>query len=511
MYKASSHHIEMQRELEGDIKLPTPPAIAVKILNNIRNENSAIEELIGIISADPALTAKLLRIANSGFYALKSAVTSIERAVALLGTNLIRNIALSFVVTNDLREAKQHYFDFDYFWRRSLTSAIAADLTCQTLGEKDDDIFVMALLHDIGIVATYLNHRQGYSSLLQTKQTSSMPLAVLEQEQFGFNHQQVASALIEKWNLPEHFTIPISYHHNPDAAPQQWQHKAAILHLSDQISALYCRAGNSSKVHQIKDLCQKWFQLDDSQITTLLDNVATQSVEIMHVFDIEPGELKPYSQMLQEANEELERINLSYEQLVVELKEAKEKSDRLSALLQDANQRLNSLVYTDGLTNLYNSRYFHQYLHKEIGRSKRYHFPLCLIMFDLDFFKKVNDTHGHPVGDMVLVNIAETLQQIVRPSDVLARYGGEEFALILPETTLYGGELFAQRLIRTIRQITTRYEGNEICVTASLGVTARAPEDLHIEAEKLLKTADKALYMSKRNGRNQYTVLRPHS
>ncbi len=191
-----------------------------------------------------------------------------------------------------------------------------------------------------------------------------------------------------------------------------------------------------------------FFNFPDDQIRTLIDDVAEKSLDILKIFEIDPGKMKPYTQMLQEANDELGKLNLSYEQLVLELKESKEKSERFADELRKANTRLEEMASRDGLTNLYNHRYFQEILGKEMARAKRYNTSLCLIMFDIDYFKEVNDSFGHPAGDEVLINLSRAISKAIRPSDIVARYGGEEFAVILPETSEKGLKVFAERLRR---------------------------------------------------------------
>ena len=130
-------------------------------------------------------------------------------------------------------------------------------------------------------------------------------------------------------------------------------------------------------------------------------------------------------------------------------------------------------------------------------------------MFDIDFFKKVNDTYGHPVGDLVLINIARTAAGAVRSSDIVSRYGGEEFAVILPETDQSGLKVFAERLRRSIEKMTSEAEGKKIDVTISVGGVTYIPEMPEITKKLLVDTADKALYASKENGRNRVTVFDP--
>jgi len=498
---------QVEKMIKNEITLPSPPAIAVQILNTVQKEEAALSELVKIISADPALTGKMLQIANSGFYALKTEVSSVDRALSVLGTNVIKNIALSFVIATDLREEKQSGFDFDDYWRRSVTSAVAAELLTQHLGQKDDDIFVTALLHNIGMLVLFMHKRNDYSELLKEVSLTEKSLIELEEEKYNFNHQQVGSALISKWGLPDSISEPIGYHHNPESAPQDSQETAQILQFSDQFSAIYNETDTAEKVRLLQGQLEENYSFSEDQIRSLLDDVAAKSVEILKTFEIEPGDMKPYSQMLQEANEELGRLNLSYEQLVIELKEAKEKSERLAHELKDVNLRLNDLAYTDALTELYNHRYFQDSLGNELARASRYQASLSLIIFDIDHFKKVNDTYGHPAGDQVLKKISKAVLKTVRPSDIVARYGGEEFAVILPETDITGVKVFAARLRRCVEGVITTVEEQQIMVTISVGGTTFSPDQPEVSKDMLIKTADQGLYLSKENGRNQVTIL----
>jgi diguanylate cyclase (GGDEF)-like protein len=231
------------------------------------------------------------------------------------------------------------------------------------------------------------------------------------------------------------------------------------------------------------------------------------SREIIETFEFDPQQLRPYSAMLQEANEMLSQLNLSGEQMLLEMQDAKEKAERLASELQGANNRLKELVYRDGLTGLYNHRYFQESLANELTRSKRYQSSLSLIIFDVDHFKKVNDTYGHPAGDIVLMNIARAVSTAVRPSDIIARYGGEEFGVILPETNAAGAKVFASRLRRCVEGIATLVEGQLIYVTISAGTTTYAQQSGQITKNILIETADRGLYQAKQSGRNQVVAL----
>jgi diguanylate cyclase (GGDEF)-like protein len=500
---------QVQKLITDQLNLPSPPAIAVQILNAVQKEDVSLQDLARIISADPALTAKLLRVANSSFYSLPNQITSIERALAVLGINVIKNIALSFAIAGNLRGSGQGDFDFNYFWRRSVTSAVAAELLTALLQRKDEDIFVTALLHDIGVMVIYLCKGEEYSKLFRERLMSDIPLVELERQKFGFDHQLVGATLISTWGLPASIAEPMRYHHKHGDVPEEHKKTAEILSIAGRLSAIYNEKDSAEQVRLLQKELTAMFALKAEQVRELVDNVANETIEILKTFEIDPGDIRPFSQMLQEANEQLGQLNLSYEQLVLELKEAKEKAERLAGELREANSRLKDLVFRDGLTGLYNHRYFQEILEKEILRSQRYHTFLSLVMFDIDFFKKVNDTYGHPVGDLVLINIARTAEGAVRSSDVVSRYGGEEFVVILPETDQSGMKVFAERLRRGIERITTRAEEKQIKVTISVGGATFVPGMTKITKELLVDTADKALYASKKNGRNRLTIFEP--
>ena len=178
----------------------------------------------------------------------------------------------------------------------------------------------------------------------------------------------------------------------------------------------------------------------------------------------------------------------------------------LEALAQQAamaveHARLYELAITDGLTRLFIHRYFQARLEEEIMRAKRYHTTISLILFDIDHFKKFNDTYGHQQGDIVLVDVAKLIKQTVRDTvDIPARYGGEEFTIILPETDAKGAQLVAERLRKTIETFPFPGQDKQLNVTISVGI-ATFPDHASSRGV-LIKKADIALYACKEAGRN---------
>ena len=199
-----------------------------------------------------------------------------------------------------------------------------------------------------------------------------------------------------------------------------------------------------------------------------------------------------------------EKIDLKHQN-----EELMEKLTQQNAELLELNARLNQLANTDGLTGLYNHRYFQEMLEKEVNRSDRHQREFALLFLDIDNFKTFNDEYGHIKGDQVLQNVALCIKHNVRQSDIVARYGGEEFVIILPETGREGALSHADTVRKSIEQHAFNSESETIPITISIGI-ALFPVDGTKPAE-LIKASDNALYEAKAQGKNKVCYLNPSS
>lgn len=172
--------------------------------------------------------------------------------------------------------------------------------------------------------------------------------------------------------------------------------------------------------------------------------------------------------------------------------------------LEEANHKLESLSRIDRLTGLYNRGFWEESLKKEAKRLQRNEGHSCLLMLDVDHFKRINDEFGHSGGDAALRHIADVLKKTLRESDLIGRFGGEEFAVTLVDTDVEGGKVFAERVRKILAESTIIFDKNQIKLTISLGL---APyKKSYLQHEQWIADADKALYYSKENGRNRVTV-----
>ena len=199
-----------------------------------------------------------------------------------------------------------------------------------------------------------------------------------------------------------------------------------------------------------------------------------------------------------------EEANMRLEQRV---KERTTDLNKTMHQLKLANDQLQLLAKTDGLTKVNNRAFFDKAFQDEHRRVQRMKIPLSLIILDIDFFKKINDTYGHPGGDACLRAMALLVQpKVNRAGDVLARFGGEEFVILLPECSLENAVKLAETLRNDVQRMIVPFEGQNIRFTASFGVACGLPET-PFTPDDLLASADKALYQAKRDGRNCVKTL----
>jgi len=166
------------------------------------------------------------------------------------------------------------------------------------------------------------------------------------------------------------------------------------------------------------------------------------------------------------------------------------------------HEEIYRLTIIDGLTQIHNQRYLLEFLDRELARSARHQRPQALILFDIDWFKTINDELGHLGGDFTLRELAACVKKTVRREDLFARYGGEEFAMVLVETTEQGATEVAERIRQSVEKYPFRFEDKPFSLTVSLGV-AFTPGDATLTAAGLVRIADEKLYQAKRAGRNR--------
>lgn len=185
--------------------------------------------------------------------------------------------------------------------------------------------------------------------------------------------------------------------------------------------------------------------------------------------------------------------------------------ERLVTETRDLKDHYASISMHDQLTGLHNRRYFYDQVERAIALHKRYQNPFCLLVMDIDHFKRINDQYGHLFGDEVLISVAKTLSQLVRNTDILVRFGGEEFVIIFTNTHCENGKVFAERIRNAIKVLRWQQNSQTVQLTMSIGLhclSLDCNEDHQLlDIDQLIHRADTALYAAKANGRDQVMVF----
>ncbi|MGL1932870.1 MAG: GGDEF domain-containing protein [Desulfotalea sp.] len=489
--------------------LPTLPTVANQLITLTAREDTTLADIAGLISQDISLSAKILKVANSAFYSFPQQIASINQAVSLLGTNAVRSLVLSFSFLSMGKSSKPNKFNFTTFWEKSLVGAIAAKLILEKVdGANSEEVLVAGLLQNLGELIFALVYSEEYENILKQTVNNHDALIPLEEEMFGLNHCELGYEVASSWGFPTTLCEPILHHHKPNS--YEGNHKdtkqtIAALYLSGVLCQIFYSDRPEMYHKKFRTQAASLLKLKQSDIKYILENLHTEIINAGSYFDFRIKNVKSVQDILQEANIRLSILNLDYEQINKQLIEAKINLENLTTELEEKNRRLENLANIDGLTNIYNHRYFQNSLDQEISRSKRRELELSLIMLDIDYFKKLNDTYGHQIGDFILIELSQIIKNQLREYDTVARYGGEEFVIILPETNLESALTTAEKVRSTIEDHEFIDQRQEIYkITVSLGVSMCRPhEKENFSKSDFIGEADSALYNAKNNGRNK--------
>jgi len=474
--------------------LPSLPSIAVQVLDLAQKPEVDIAEIARIISKDPALSGKILRTVNSSFYGRSQHVSTISHALVILGLQSVKTLVLGFSLVSNLSKNKAKGFKHIAYWKRSIFAATAA----RTLAAKinlvqQEEAFLAALLMDIGMLVLDQVVGDQYGEI-HAKSKSHDELAQNEKDALGMTHAQVGGMIAEQWKLPPLLCVPVAHHHDTENVKDLSLKKLAdLVYLSGRCADVFVDEEPAKAIADVRNTCLSQYKFPGPDTDTLLAEIGTRTKEVASLFEINIGSSHEYDAILKKANEALVEITLQSQMQATEL--------------QAQNKELKQQAITDGLTGLANRARFDQFLAEAFDAAVKKKQPLAVLMIDVDKFKTINDTHGHPAGDAVLRVLGRLLKAVARQQDLAARYGGEELVLILPDTPRTKAATIAESIRRAICAKPVINDRKSIPVSASIGVSIYEPGGPFTSLSYLLKAADLALYNAKRTGRNCVRVF----
>lgn len=485
----------LKRKIESSSSLASLPTIALQVLDVAEDPDTGLVDVENIVQNDPALSARLIRVANSPLFSRGHPIDSTLQALTLLGLDSALSLTLSFSLMGSLRQGEVGG-DSVVYWRRSVISALCARELATKIGLTNaGSVFLAALLQDLGILVLKKLEGDSYQKVV-AKHTIHSELIEHEVEMFGGNHSEVGAILAEAWRLPSLLVQAISSSHSLVAhADNPEQRFLGCVALSGPMAdAIINNDGPQDCDFASHAAALKLSQNDlDAIVKIVLEEIPDLS-SLFEIQLIDESELA----VIQEKSKEILMMRMVHSQIA-----AKEQAEQ-TADIERRSKNLEELARRDGLTGIYNRNHLDDMLQWEFESCSKNETPISVAFLDLDHFKLVNDTHGHQVGDVVLRQIAHCIESSKRIRDSVGRYGGEEFVLIMPGTNSSDALAAVERLQEKIReQRIPLADGETLGVTASIGLATNDEGAGFNKVEQLVNAADIAVYEAKQAGRNR--------
>jgi diguanylate cyclase (GGDEF)-like protein len=472
--------------------LPSPPIVAAKLIELGEDPDVGLADLVDVLRNDPALSARILRLANSPLYARRRRAENLHQAVVMLGLDAVFTAALSLTLVGDRNALGSFGPSFRNRWTRSVHAAVVAQLLAARCGGAvPGTAFLAALVQDLGILVLGQLEPDLYATL--PADATHEQFVERERAVLGIDHAAVGAILLEEWRLPEDVVHAVSRSHEGGVSSGNADRLADIV----AVSALVADGvlGASQQLVAATAAAEHLLGVDALEFSKLLDGVAETLPDLAPLLEADA----PSAQVLTEraadamiARQMQQRHAI--EQLQVDLAGVSE----VARQLEIANR-------SDLLTGLLNRRYLHQVTQREFDVARTHGDGLSVLFLDLDDFRDVNEQFGHHGGDMALRVVADRLTATLRDEDLIGRFGGDEFLVLLPATLGRQAEIVAQRIVSAMAARPFVIEpGIEHEQTVTVGIAA-LDELTHVSSfEELLKAADEALYQAKHAGKSRW-------
>jgi len=290
-------------------RLPTPPALTLRILEYANRPNCSIAEIGKMLGHDPALCGKMLKLVNSSLFGLHRAVTSIDRALNLLGLNHVRSLVLSLSLPS-LRFQSANNAQMMEYWKSSVTIAIVCrELAIRKKWADPDSEMVAGLLCDLGIMLLQDTFPE------QAARIAAEPAEVLvnkrcamEREQIGVDHAEAGAYFLARWNLSVDLTESIRFHHQPSSAPPAYAERAALLYFASRIAQLHQTVDQAVDLGEIVTLAREQYGLDDAGLLAFLESLNTKIDEFATLIDVDFGAHESFTDLFAKATENLTKL-----------------------------------------------------------------------------------------------------------------------------------------------------------------------------------------------------------
>ena len=489
----------LEKKIASCPTLPTLPAVAVEVVAVCRRDDIEVRDVAALLEKDPALASKILRFANSVSIAARSKVTTLSRALTLLGTNTVLTLALSFSLVGGRKRGGGAGFDHAAFWRRALVSALGSRALASKRHLDREELFLAGLLQDLGMLAL-AEVFPAYGALVSAAGPDHAALAEAERHELGVEHAEVSAFLAESWKLPDLIVETARGSHDPAQAGggQVFGEAARCVHVGGLLAETWAGAAPAAALAA----AQRALDIAPPTLEAVLASMGAEMAQVAADFELQLHDSAEVEAVLERAKEALALLSARSE---AEQRAAARAAEALAA----ENRSLEERSRRDVLTGVFNRAHVERTLAEAFDEASARRRPLSVAFCDLDHFKRVNDARGHATGDRVLAAVAQVIAHAARAQDAVGRWGGEEFVVVLPDTGPRAAQEVAERIRGAVEGAEVAAgDGAPLRVTLSVGHATHAPGTPFDAPAALVDAADACLYAAKRAGRNR-VVGRP--
>ncbi|MCA9216900.1 MAG: GGDEF domain-containing protein [Planctomycetales bacterium] len=484
--------------------LPSPPHVAIKVIELSKDQDKGVRDLSDVLSLDSALSAAILRIANSTAYSRGRVIDSIHQAVSVMGAKATVAVALGFSLKQSFPSwSHPSGLSGELLWRRNVATAVASRSLVRLLGNGNEQrAFLCGLLSRIGQLVLHTAAKDAYERVLSESDTC-FPSPELERKHCGLSHHEIAFTLLSHWKLPDDVCEAVRDWGEVVEGRKTDSPLTSIVTVADAVAGLLTGDNQALELERVRVLADSLLGITEHEIERMFMSSEEELKSTLSVFGDPHSDQINCEAILEEARQRLILMSIG---LAADLATANNKSTQL----EEANRSLVETANTDVLTRLPNRAA----LQKETDalwecwrRNPARRF--AVVMMDIDHFKSFNDSKGHAAGDRVLQGVGRALRDVARGTDFVARYGGEEFTILLANAHPEQAAIAAERFRSAVENLKVSFEGETLSVTASFGVAFSGDIPEAQSFEEFVEAADKALYISKRGGRNRVSFYGP--
>jgi diguanylate cyclase (GGDEF)-like protein len=473
---------DLARRLAHVTDLPSPPRVAAEIIALADDPDLSLVQVAGVLSKDPALAAKILRVANSPIYARRRKSDSLRQALLVLGLNATLTLALGFSLVMSLRRDRAHGLDYKAFWRRALLAATASSALAEVLERRDgEELSLAALLQDIGMLALDKVEPELYRNAPAAADHAA--LVAHERAALGTDHAEAGEWLLERWRFGERLRAGVAASNRTEAHEHAGTHADFTRHVatSGELADIWFTDSLAASMSALSRRADALVSLDVTQLATVLAVVRNQLPETEALYEMDLVSASQAERILEHASELVLLRNLDVVQ----------EAGRLRTRAQAATEERAVDPRLDPATGLYGREYLEQQLAREVEAARQQHWPVSVLCI-----------HTDATTPELLKSAAALLRVQTRESDVLARIGEQEFAIVLTGSAHETAHGVSQRLIEAFRNATLNAGDGNVYVgmPIAVGVETLDAQRNVTTAANLLRGAARAMHAANREG-----------